>query len=154
MESSERMSASECLQHPWLSGADIYIGDSPYYPRCECDDDCSDHLFFFPNIPSQYVIQIFTTYFFLNIGNIFHPHIGNMFCLYLDLFYRWFGQLYLKLNFDNYIWNYTWRNIFEIIFGQLYFSDVLHELETTWMRRCLARRRCNWLSWWSMWRWS
>jgi len=25
VESSERMSASECLQHPWLSGADIYI---------------------------------------------------------------------------------------------------------------------------------
>ena len=27
VEPSERMSASECLQHPWLSGADIYIGD-------------------------------------------------------------------------------------------------------------------------------
>merc|ERR1719336_1399414 len=25
VEPSERMSASECLQHPWLSGADIYI---------------------------------------------------------------------------------------------------------------------------------
>ena len=24
---------------------------------------------------------------------------------------------------------------------QLYLPDVLHELETTWMRRCLARRR-------------
>ena len=29
------MSASECLQHPWLSGADIYIGDDVKALRVE-----------------------------------------------------------------------------------------------------------------------
>ena len=35
VEPSERMSASECLQHPWLSGADIYIGDDVKALRVE-----------------------------------------------------------------------------------------------------------------------
>ena len=41
MESSERMSASECLQHPWLSGADIYIGATVIIINICC---CTDYV--------------------------------------------------------------------------------------------------------------
>ena len=92
VEPSERMSASECLQHPWLSGADIYIGDPVEAFR--------DELY-------KYIL--------------------------LDI-HRWCWRSLWSI-----IGTYLWRIFYENLWK--YFSDVLHELETTWMRRCLARRR-------------